>query len=95
VFQSGGGWGYHFIASMKPIETPTTDLFIKRMPESAKKDLMEWFPGQDIRKIVDILLSKEMLIKDSFKRDGGAYISDDKPYNEYFLLRRSRDLLKK
>jgi spermidine synthase len=95
VFRSGGGWGYHFIASMKPIETPTTDLFIKRMPESAQKDLMEWFPGQDIRKIVDIMLSQEILIEDSFKKDEGAYISDDKPYNEYFLLRRCRDFLKK
>ncbi len=93
VFQSGEGWGFHFIASMKPIETPTVDLFINRMPERAKQDLMEWFPDRDIRTIVDIILSKEIRIKDSFRKEKGNYISDDQPYNEYFLLRRSRDLL--
>lgn len=93
VFASGEGWGFHFIASMKPIEIPTTDLFINRMPERAKKDLMEWFPGRDIRNIVEVLLGKEILIKYRFQRDENVYISDDKPYNEYFLLRRGRNLL--
>lgn len=95
VFKSVEGWGCHFIASMKPIETPTADIFINRMPESAKKDLMEWYPGQDMRKIVDIILSKELQIDDILKRDEDVYISDDKPYNEYFLLRRCRNLLTK
>jgi len=78
---------------MKPIETPTADIFINRIPESAKKDLMEWYPGQDMRKVVDIILSKELRIDDILKRDEDVYISDDKPYNEYFLLRRCRNLL--
>ena len=93
VFKSVEGWGCHFIASMKPIETPTADIFINRIPESAKKDLMEWYPGQDMRKIVDIILSKELQINDILKIDEDVYISDDKPYNEYFLLRRCRNLI--
>ncbi|MDP4126716.1 MAG: fused MFS/spermidine synthase [Bacillota bacterium] len=88
IFKSVEGWGYHFIASIKPLETPTADIFIKRIPERAKKDLMEWYPDQDIRKIVGIILSKELQVYDILKRDEDVYISDDRPYNEYYLLRR-------
>ena len=81
-------WGFHFIASMKPIDVPTTDIFINRMPQNAKKDLMEWYPGYHIKTIVESFLSTEQKFEELLSKDEEIYISDDKPYNEYFLLRR-------
>ena len=79
---------------MKPIDIPTTDVFINRMPPHAKIDLMEWYPGQRIETIVDNFLSKEQEIGELLSKDEKIYISDDKPYNEYFFLRRCWKLFK-
>ena len=94
IFRSVENWGFHFIASMKPIDIPTTDVFINRMPPHAKIDLMEWYPGQRIETIVDNFLSKEQEIGELLSKDEKIYISDDKPYNEYFFLRRCWKLFK-
>jgi len=88
IFRSVENWGFHFFASMKPIDIPTTDVFINRMPQNAKIDLMEWYPDQHIETIVDDFLSKEQKIEELLSKDEEIYISDDKPYNEYFFLRR-------
>ena len=88
VFRSVENWGFHFIASMKPIDIPTTDVFINRMPQNAKIDFMEWYPDQHIGTIVDKFLSNEQKIGGLLSKDEEIYISDDKPFNEYFLLRR-------
>jgi spermidine synthase len=88
IFRSVENWGIHFIASMKPIDIPTTDVFINRMPQNAKIDLMEWYPDRHIETIVDDFLSKEQKIENILSKDEKIYISDDKPFNEYFFLRR-------
>ena len=44
--------GLHFLASMRPLTPPTVDQFVARMPDAAKKDLMEWESG-DIRTVAD------------------------------------------
>jgi spermidine synthase len=88
VFRSVENWGFHFIASMKPIDIPTTDVFINRMPQNARIDFMEWYPDQHIGTIVDKFLSNEQKIGGLLSKDEEIYISDDKPFNEYFLLRR-------
>ena len=50
--------GYHFLASMTPIPALTPAEFVKRLPEAAKRDLMEW--NQDItpEKMADNILSR-------------------------------------
>ncbi|MCH8209409.1 MAG: fused MFS/spermidine synthase [Nitrospinae bacterium] len=92
VYESMAGWGLHLLASKEPFETPTPDQMVSRLPERAKKDLMEWAKDKDIREYVNLTLKKEIPIH-TFLNDGdpSIYISDDRPFNEYFLLRRLRD----
>ena len=89
VYLSIGGWGYHFIASNRPLIRPTVDEFIQRLPPLAKKDLLEWEPDKDVRKAVARVLEKPLLITDLYT-DHSAVILDDRPYNEYYFLRRAR-----
>jgi hypothetical protein len=56
---------------------------------------MEWYPDQHIENIVDNFLSKEQKIEELLSKDEEIYISDDKPYNEYFFIRRCWKLFQK
>ena len=92
VFRSMEGWGFHIIASMEPFETPTAETMVSRLPVSARNDLLEWAGGADIHKYVKLTLQNELSVGKLLNHDDlTMYISDDRPYNEYFLLRRWRD----
>jgi len=88
VYRSLAGEGLHFLASMQPLEAPTVDQFVTRLPESAKKDLLEW-EHDDIRTIARQILSQEVPLSDVLGDHPGRIITDDRPFNEYYLLRRS------
>lgn len=89
VFRSVEGWGYHFLASMSPIMIPSEEIMIERIPEKARKDMLEWFiqkdPGLGVSWIRtnELIPPKELLLK----KDQGL-ITDDRPFNEYYILRR-------
>ena len=86
------GWGIHILASMEPFATPSAETVVSRLPDSAKKDLLEWAGGADIVQYLNLSLKKEMSVAKALNHDDlTMYISDNQPYNEYFLLRRSRD----
>jgi spermidine synthase len=88
VFGSTAGWGFHFLASMQPISVPTPDEFVERMPARARIDLVEWSNHKDPRTDAKDILSREIPL-DIFLEESATYsITDDQPYNEYFLLRR-------
>ncbi len=82
------GGGTYYIASMDPIDVPSVEEMISKMPPAAQKDLLEWSDGQDIRKYVDYVFSggKDVPIPDADRR---IVITDDIPYNEYFFLRQT------
>ena len=93
VYLSISNQGYHFLASMRPFSTPTVSEMIKRLPEAAKADLLEQTkPGTNIRDIIRQMFREEMhpssLLNDT---DRSIYILDDRPFNEYYLLRRQYD----
>ena len=44
VFHSVEGWGYHFLASDRPLPNPTAAELARRLPPKAAADLMEWGP---------------------------------------------------
>lgn len=81
------GSGYHFLASMTPLEAPSVQLFVSRMPQNAQEDLLEWFDTKDIFQIVKAVLAKEVSFKKLLNTDSRITIRDDQPYNEYFILR--------
>lgn len=94
IYASVAGWGVHFVASMSPIQTPTVDEMMSRLPDAAQNDLMEWNAHIGFRKFVTMILSKEIPVSEILNNDKSIFITDDKPYNEYFVLRRLWDGLK-
>jgi spermidine synthase len=95
VFHSIEGWGYHFIASETPFTMDSELEMVNRMPESAKADLIEWFPGQKPEDVFRKLLAQEITIESAMGDDGAPMLTDQRPYNEYYILRRIRDVLQK
>jgi len=93
MYHSPGGHGVHFLAATRPIQTPSTDEMIARMPAAARADLMEWFPQYDLKDVVGAILSRQIKFGPSQSQYTDILISDDRPFNEYFFLRGLRDLL--
>jgi len=40
------GWGWHFLASERPIPVRTAAELVEAMPRGAVRDMMEWGPAQ-------------------------------------------------
>ena len=87
-FLSVAGWGSHILASSEPIEQLDANQLAARMPESAKKDLLEWDDSQDVPAYIGRVVNNEFSVPGLLNPDPEVQITDDQPYNEYFLLRR-------
>ncbi|MGP8200073.1 MAG: hypothetical protein ACLQU4_11290 [Limisphaerales bacterium] len=84
------GWGEHFLGSMQPIERATAEELAARMPSKARQDLMEWMDAKRYPTLPDYLetvLSWELAIARMLNPDPKIQITDDRPFNEYYLLR--------
>ena len=81
-------FGYHLLASEKPIAVPNVDLMLKRMPQGAQQDLMEWFPERNIRGVLSDILGREVSLSKVTDSERPLSLTDDRPYNEYYVLRR-------
>jgi spermidine synthase len=85
------GRGVHYTASMSPINIPSVDEFVARMPEAARRDLVEWNTG-DLRNahmFVTTVLNRRLPVDALLNPDPAVVITDDRPFNEYYLLRRA------
>jgi len=90
VFPSVEGWGLHLLASAQPIPVRTAAAMAARMPEEARKDLVEWGPHPTAVEQLETVVREEQQI-DWAKLSGMATsLTDDRPLNEYFLVRRWR-----
>ena len=102
IYKSFDGVGFHILASMEPFHTPFSKDLVSRLPLMVKDDIVEWAPGIEL--FDD--LERESLIEEYFNRsfekeiltevllnqkDESIFISDDQPYNEYYLFRRYKD----
>jgi spermidine synthase len=81
-------WGTHFLASTAPLEPVTGKDLAARMPESARKDLVEWAPSTEVSAYLDQVLAREIPVDKLLNPDPNIQLTDDQPYNEYFLIRR-------
>jgi len=79
--------GYHLLASDQPIEVPSVDEFIARAPTRAQQDMLEWSASHDLRADVNEVLSHELSVAGLLNPNPRVRITDDQPYNEYFMLR--------
>ncbi|MGH7993092.1 MAG: fused MFS/spermidine synthase, partial [Limisphaerales bacterium] len=87
-FPSVEGWGLHLIASTEPIGPLDGGQLAAHMPESAKKDLMEWYSSQDVAATLRLVVTNGLPIANFVDLNPQIQITDDRPFNEYFLLRR-------
>jgi len=87
-FSSVAGWGLHMIASMEPIEQLDVGQLAARMPENAKKDLVEWNVSKDAPAYLSQVVTNEYSVPGLLNQDAEIQITDDEPFNEYFLMRR-------
>ena len=87
-FDGVDGYGIHLIASMHPLPILTGAQLAARMPPAARKDLLEWSSTSDLAAGLDQLVSRGTPIEAILYPDPRVQITDDRPYNEYFLLRR-------
>jgi spermidine synthase len=86
-FRSIEDSGWHILASMQPIEMQTVAEFMARLPLKAKQDLLEWSSSQDLAVDFQHVLSNELPIPSLLNTNAQIRITDDRPYNEYFLVR--------
>ncbi len=87
-FDSVEGWGMHLLASAEPIEIRSAGQLAAQMPASAKQDLLEWSSSQNPAAYLERVLVQEAPIDNVLNPNPEIRITDDQPYNEYFLLRQ-------
>ena len=87
-FRSIGGWGLHMLGSMEPIENGRSEELFNRMPATAAHDLQEWYDSPDLAGYLERVLSQEVPSEQLLSPDRNFCVTDDRPYNEYFLLRQ-------
>jgi spermidine synthase len=89
-FSSVEGWGLHLLASMEPIPSLDANQLAARMPAAAKSDLLEWDNSQNVPAYLNLVITNEYSIPLILNPDSNIQITDDRPFNEYFLLRRMK-----
>lgn len=91
VFHSLDNWGFHLLASEHPILNRTAQELAGRLPQSAVQDLLEWGPATNAAEQFAIILGRELELSEMISRaPEAAPMQDDRPENEYFLLRQLR-----
>jgi hypothetical protein len=92
AFGSVQGWGIHFLASMTPIANFSAADLANKLPPDASRDLMEWGPASSAQEQFAIVLRKEISLDTLIRRAPDApSLRDDRPLNEYFVMRRLHD----
>ena len=88
-YQQGGLSGFHFLASMQPIPIASGAVLASRLPPSAVTDFLEWGPERTAERQFDWILAGEKPISALIALAPGVpAVQDDRPYNEYYFLRR-------
>lgn len=89
VYPSIAGWGMHFLASAKPIPHRLPEELAARLPKAAADDIVEWGPHGDAESQFRAVVEKEVPLQAVIDIDPKApVLSDDRPVNEYYFLRR-------
>ena len=89
VFHSFDDRGFHFLASNQRIVQGTAQELAERMPARAAQDFVEWGPELTAERQFAVILSRELSLDQMIA--GAPHVpalQDDRPENEYYLLRR-------
>lgn len=83
------GIGFHFLASDEPIESLSVQEIVNKMPLKARTDLCQWAGGgSDCSGEIAKFMAGELNFQDLLDPEPKIIVTDDHPYNEYFMLRR-------
>lgn len=94
IFQWNGRQGWHFLASDQPIPVRTAAELAGRMPAAAVADMLEWGPAKTAEKQFALLLSRETKPEQMIALSPQTpALQDDRPINEYYLLRHPGSVL--
>ena len=89
VFRSIQGWGYHFLASDSALPDFSAATLASHLPPAAITDLLEWGPAANAQDQFAAVLNQELSLDALIAQDPGVpVLQDDRPINEYYLLRR-------
>ncbi len=76
------------LASMDPIPAYGPADLATRMPTAARADLLLWTTITNASGYLGVVLGNEVKPSDLLPQNPKVRITDDQPYNEYFLLRK-------
>jgi predicted membrane-bound spermidine synthase len=90
AFISIEGMGVHYFASRRPIPVRSAAELAQRTPPSAASDLVEWGPFPTAEQQFAVVLKREVPVDWLISADINApAMQDDRPVNEYYLLRHT------
>jgi len=82
--------GLYFLASSQPMPARTAAELAQRMPQSAIKDLLEWSREPGAEGELDTMLKSEFSPEQMIAEAPHApALQDDRPVNEYYVLRKN------
>jgi spermidine synthase len=88
IFRSVTGNGFHLLGSDAPIRVPDPATLAARLPPAAREDLVEWNPGRPAAGMFRAVLGRKVAVEALLGLAPDAPpLTDDRPLNEYFLLR--------
>ena len=91
VFTSIEDWGFHFLASDRPLPDRSAAELAQRLPPAAAADLIEWGPEANAEDQFDSVLGNETSIDKIISASPQTpALSDDRPINEYYQVRQRR-----
>ena len=82
--------GIHFLASDRPIARRSASELLRRLPPGAVRDLTEWDPDEPPEIQLAPTLAGEVPLAAIAAGGATPPLRDDRPLNEYYLLRRLR-----
>lgn len=88
AFRSLEKWGIHFFASSSSFTMPAPEEFGARLSARAARDFTEWNPEKTPAQLYTVVLDREVPLEPILKPAAVPPLTDDRPINEYFLLRR-------
>ncbi len=91
MYGSVGDFGAHFLASTEPLPVRSPAELAARLPPRAGADLLEWGPAATPEAQFGLVLAREFRVPEVLALAPWAPpMTDDRPFNEYYLLRRWR-----
>jgi predicted membrane-bound spermidine synthase len=88
AFKSFDGYGTHYLASIRPIPFISAASLATALPKAAADDFVEWGPATTAEGQFEQVLANELSMNAIVGTSAVPAIQDERPVNEYYMLRR-------